>query len=165
MSNRMLPRADGSGTAQNPIHVVIVGPTMMQLATFSADASLVNAAAQYVPPGGRAATSLTQLAGLMQSQPGTITGVDVAFTGDVANVAQTVVVKIQRSIDHGATFVDVAGATSGPIATTAGVHFASVTMGVPVVKSEGDILQAIFTPSALLGAVVTNVVVGVKGTA
>jgi hypothetical protein len=38
-------------------------------------------------------------------------------------------------------------------------------MGVPVVKSEGDILQAIFTPSALLGAVVTNVVVGVKGTA
>lgn len=164
MTNRMLPRSSGAGTKANPIHVV-VDPTPMQLAQFSADVSLVTAAAQYVPPGGRVATSLTALAGFMQAISGTITGLDVAFIGNVLNIAgQTITVKIQRSTDHGATFADVPGATSGPIATTAGAQSASVTMTTPITKGEGDILQAILTPSALLTAVVTNVAVGVKGT-
>ncbi len=130
-------------------------------ARWAADASLVNAAAQFIPMYG-AATSLTAVTGAMNPGPRSIGQIDVAFTGNAANVAgQTVTIKIQRSTDHGATFADVTGATSGALATTAGAKHAEIAF-TAVTLADGDILQAVITPSAALTAVVTTVSVAVR---
>ncbi len=130
-------------------------------AVFSANASLTNAAAQFVPIAG-AATSLSNIAGSMVSAARSLVQLDVAFTGDVANVAgQTATVKIQQSTDHGATYADVTGATTTALATTAGAKFASIAF-TAVAVAEGAILRAVVTPSAGLTAVLTLIAVSVR---
>ncbi len=128
---------------------------------WAADASLVNAAAQFIPMGGTV-TLLTAGAGIMQCAGRPLSKLNVAFQGNVLNVAgQTATIKIQRSTDHGATFADVAGATSGALATTAGANSASIAFA-SVLIAEGDVLQAVITPSAILTAVLTNIEVALK---
>lgn len=127
---------------------------------WGADASLTNAAAQYLGAGGRTVSSLTVLAGVVVAKPGPISTVDIAFVGNAGNVAQTITGKIQRSTDHGVTFADVPGASSGALATTAGGQGSSISFP-SVFMNQGDILIALATPSAPLGAVVTDLVMSV----
>lgn len=132
------------------------------LSTWSADASLTNAAAQYIPRSALV-TQLAQCAGVMQAAQRYVNKLDVAFQGNAGNVAgQTVTIKIQVSTDHGATFSDLTGATSGALGTTAGAKHSEVSFSPAVLVAEGSILLAIATPSAVLTAAVTGIAVGLK---
>lgn len=131
-------------------------------ASFAAAASLANAAAQFVPPSALA-TSLTQTPGVLFVEARTITKMRVVLTGDAANVAgQTISIQLNRSVG-GAAYGAVAAAVITGIATTAGVKTGSVDFtSSPLQVAAGDILSPALTPSALLTAVVTNVMIAVS---
>lgn len=133
--------SNGSGT------LLIVPPVK---ATFSAAASLVNAAAQFVPPSGDV-TSLTLNNGTLQANIDTVSKASFRFTGDVANnLGQTVTMIMLKN------GVPIAGASVSLRPTGAGLQGGDVTFApVPIVV--GDVLTMTFTPSALLTAVCTNV--------
>jgi Neuraminidase (sialidase) len=156
---------DDSGATQAYTYAQI-SPTMWtgrnSQTAWSADASLVNAAAQFIPSGALV-TQLAQSSGVMQSSPRYVSKLDVAFIGDVANVAgQTATIKIVKSTDNGVTWADLAGATSGALATTAGAKQSKILF-TAVLLAEGTLLAAVVTPSALLTQPLTLISVGLRG--
>lgn len=128
---------------------------------FSAQSSLVNAAAQFVPQGA----ALTALAGTAGAGNGiTVMAVNriisrmrAQFIGNAANVAgQTVTIILL--LDG----VAIAGATSGALATTAGLKTSGVVeFTAPITLTDGQRLTCTLTPSAGLTAAVTDVDVAV----
>lgn len=145
-----LPAADAAGafTSDGSGTITIVPPVK---ANFAAEASLTNAAAQFVPPSG-AVTSLTVNLGVLQANAGKVSRFFVNFVGDAANVAgQTITA---NWLLNGAP---IAGASVAGIATTAGSQAGNVVLGTPVALAAGDIITMTITPSAVLTAVCTNV--------
>ncbi len=147
-------------------------------AQFSAAASLVNAAAQFVPPFNGAVTTLA--AGVGHLVQGTPTIVFIAnnnaagdqriidslrlrFTGAANVSAQTISARLYK---NGVA----AGLPTPAVATTAGVKTASVDFnGSPpslanlITLDPGDVLTCAITPSAALDVVVTDVMVSAGG--
>ncbi len=118
---------------------------------FGAVTSLVNAAAQYVPAGGGAATTLTALPGIRASRDGTISGLAAGFTGDAANVGgQTMLVEIFK---NGVLVISIAA-----LPTTAGAQAGTATAANARYVT-GDVLQCVVTPSGALTAAVTQLTV------
>lgn len=119
---------------------------------FCADASVVNAAAQNVPPGFAAATSTTSTAGYTCGRnTSVISRCRVTFTGDAANVGgQTIQVAV---FVNGVAIASAVLTTA--LATTAGAKSGTVDF-TPTTLAEGDVVRVTLTPSALLTAVVTN---------
>jgi hypothetical protein len=132
------------------------------LGEWGADSSLTGAVDQYIGVGGRALSSATAFVGALVGSASLFSRVNFSFQGNVLNVgSQTVTVRIQRSTNHGATFTDVTG-PSPALPTTAGAHSTSVQLIAPFVTNEGDLLQAILTPSAGLTAALTNSAISVS---
>lgn len=128
---------------------------------FAANSSLTGAVDQYISPGSFTVTSTTVDVGFLQQIAGFLADLDVQFQGNAANVAgQTATIRIQVSQDHGVTYGDVPGATT-TLATTAGAHYDDVSF-TPFAIAEGDVVRAIITPSGVLTAALTNVMVAVR---
>lgn len=134
-------------------------------AFFGAVAGLTNAAAQNVPPGTGAQTSLTSTAGIIVSRPGvTLTRMRVRFVGDAANVAgQTLTFQLLRSTDGGLNFSAVAAAVVAGLATTAGSKVGTVDFtATPLGLNDGNILRVTSTPSAALTVAVSDISVSLS---
>jgi hypothetical protein len=118
---------------------------------FSADASVVTAAAQNVPPSGTV-TSTTGTRGIVSGRnTSVISRARVRFVGDAANVGgQTIQLAV---LVNGVAIATAILAT--PLATTAGVKSGTVDF-TPTTLAEGDVVRVTLTPSALLTAVVTD---------
>ena len=124
---------------------------------FSAAASLLDAAAQFLPPGSGALTSLTSGLGLLVcGQPRTVTKLCVRFTGDAANAGgQTVIFQIYK---NGSPTT----AVTTSIATDAGVHSASVSLvSAPLQFVDSDRIRIAVTPSAPLTAPLTDIMASI----
>ena len=123
-------------------------------ASFSASASLLNEAAQFIPPSG-STTSLTANLGVLQESAGTLSELVFAFAGDAANEGGQV-----------ATFTllrnGVPIATTPAWSTTGGSHGGTFTFG-PSPVAVGDILTCEVTISVnQLSRPLTNVYATVK---
>lgn len=143
-------------TPNSPGHDLETADGPLNAGSFAAQASLVNAAAQTVPPSG----AVTALAGTAGATLGLkckalgriISRASFRFVGDAANVAgQTATIIILLN------GVAIPGATSGALATTAGAKTADVDFTSPVTLTDGDRLTCTLTPSAGLTAVLTDV--------
>jgi hypothetical protein len=139
-----------------------VGDLSTAIAQWLAAATLVNAAVQYLPPGGAAASGLTLLAGHHVVNRGiVIDTIHWRYTGDAANVAgQLLVPSISRIPAAGGAEVVLFTASAGT-PTTAGVQTGTFTTTTPVELLRGDLLIGRVTPSALLTAVCTGVTLAV----
>jgi len=130
-------------------------------ATFAADASVTTNAAQYLASGSRVVSSVVALAGAIVVAPGTISWMAVEFTR-TTNATQTGVFSLEISTDNGATFGAVTGATTTAIALGATGGVSTLVSFAPVAVAEGNILRAVFTPSAGLTNAILNVLVAVR---
>ena len=130
-------------------------------ASFAAASSLVNAAAQFVPPSALL-SSLTQTPGVLFVDARTVTRMRIVFTDRIANVGgQTISVQLNRSV-AGAAYGAIAAAVITGIATTAGAQTGYVDFtSSPLQVAAGDILSPSITPSGILTAAVTNVMISV----
>jgi hypothetical protein len=117
-----------------------------------ANASLTNQAAQWIPVGSGAATSLTAIAYQLAVRNDQITTAVIRYIGDAANVAGQTITFFGRL--NGATFLIVAGLPS-----TANAHTSRVTFATPIDIAVGDVLELGLEPSAALTAVLTLVAV------
>jgi hypothetical protein len=129
--------------------------------SFGANASLVNAAAQNIPPGSQTATILADTVLGIQTGPGggTLSTLYIQFTGSVSNIAgQTVTFTLSKTTTGGVTTTMT---TSSAIAATSGVHRLTVSsFTVSGAYAAGDVLTLSLTPSALLTAALTDVMGG-----
>jgi hypothetical protein len=135
--------------------------TNLRSFSWGANASLVNAAAQNIPPGSQTAAILADAVLGIQTGPGggTLTSLFLQFTGSASNIAgQTVTFTLTKTTLGGTTTTMT---VSSAIATTSGIHRLTVSaFTVSGVYAAGDVLTLQMTPSALLTAALTDVMAG-----
>ncbi len=136
-----------------------VGPTPFY---FAAATSVTNAAAQYMPPGSGASTSVADTLDLRIAQTSQVSTFAIAYTGNAANVGgQTLSYALLRTTSSAVT------TTLSTIAglTAAGGFAHSETSFAGVQLNPGDALDVTVTPSGILTGAVTNLSAGVSGVA
>lgn len=126
---------------------------------WTANASTTTGAAQNVPKSGLA-TSDTATVGQLCLADRVATQLELAFVGDVANVAgQTIncTIIVTNPAGVATTYASLLG--SSPLATTAGAKRSGVIdlSATPIAIPARSLVRATITPSAGLTAVVTNV--------